>query len=608
MRLALLLAAAISACAAPKITKLDPPNWWPGHSINPVRVLIRGSNLAGARVETVAHDLRVFNVKSNSAGTYIFADFSIDRTAKPGARELRIITSEGSTTATFDITAPLARSGRFQGFSSDDVIYLLLPDRFANGDPANDDPPISRGLYDPAKPRFYHGGDLRGVIDRLPYLKDLGVTAIWLTPIYDNANQFDPQKTYDGQPFTDYHGYGAVDFYAVDEHLGTVANFRELVDTAHASGIKIIVDMVANHTGPDHPWVRDPPTRTWYHGTPSQHLVNKGGEHWMLADPHSAPALRKPVLDGWFLDILPDLNQDDLECARYIIQNTLWWIGISGVDGIRQDTMPYVPRTFWREWTRAIKREYPNFRVLGEVFDRDPAVVSLFQGGRAGFDGVDTGVDTVFDFASYFQVRNAFAMGQPLRELPAVLAHDRLYAHPEALVTFLGLHDVRRFMSEPGATIETLKLAFTYLMTTRGTPVIYYGDEIAMSGGNDPDNRRDFPLSAFSNQGRHPPQSAVYNHVRALARLRSQSEPLRRGGLTNICADDQTWIYARRQAGQTILVALDNGDLEQAITCSVEMSDAQPTDLLGGRPARIKDGIVELSLAPRSAAVYALRE
>jgi glycosidase len=220
-----------------------------------------------------------------------------------------------------------------------------MPDRFANGDPANDDPPVSRGMYDRAKSRYYHGGDFRGVIQHLPYLKDLGVTAIWLTPIYDNVNHLNQREKYEGQAITDYHGYGTVDFYGVEEHFGSLDDYRELVDRAHALGMKVIQDQVANHTGPYHPWVEDPPAPAWFHGTDAQHLSNSW-RTWTLIDPHASPVAQASTLDGWFVGILPDLNQDDPEVARYLIQNTLWWIGRSGIDGIRQDTVPYVPRRF----------------------------------------------------------------------------------------------------------------------------------------------------------------------------------------------------------------------------------------------------------------------
>ncbi len=254
----LLLGVAISAAAQsrPEVTKVEPPSWWAGHSINPVRVLLHGRNLSGARVEASGAGLSVSRVRVNAAGTYLFADVALAPQARPGVRQLRVTTARGATTAPFEISAPLARAGRFQGFNTDDVVYLIMTDRFADGDQSNNDPPASRGLYDRSKSRFYHGGDFAGVTQHLPYLKDLGVTTIWLTPWYDNVNHLNERETYPDapgepkKPITDYHGYGAVDFYGVEEHFGTMADLRRLVDEAHRLGMKIMQDQVANHTGP----------------------------------------------------------------------------------------------------------------------------------------------------------------------------------------------------------------------------------------------------------------------------------------------------------------------------------------------------------------------
>jgi glycosidase len=614
--LALLLPSAAPASAAPpEVLKVEPPSWWPGHSIDPVRLLVRGRNLAGAEVTSTGPGLTAGLVRVNPAGTYLFVDVAIDGKAAPGPRVLGIRTCGGTATIPFEVLAPLPRPGRFQGFSPDDAIYLLMPDRFANGDLSNDDPAVSKGLLDRTKGRYYHGGDLRGVIDRLPYVKDLGATAIWLNPWYDNVNHLNERETYGGQAITDYHGYGAVDFYAVDEHLGDLATLREMVDRAHALGLKVIQDQVANHTGPYHPWVTDSPTPTWYYGTQAKHLANTW-QTWTLADPYATPEMQKATLEGWFIDILPDLNQDDPEVARYTIQNTLWWVGVSGLDGIRQDTLPYAPRRFWRDWTAAIKKEYPGLRVVGELLDGDPALVSFYQGGTPRFDGIDSGVDTLFDFPLYFKVRDAFAKGGSLRDVAMMLARDHLYRDPSALVTLLDLHDVPRFMSEPGATIASLKSAFTFLATVRGTPLVYYGDEIAMPGGGDPDNRRDFPggwkedaRSAFESAGRTADEESVHAHLRALLRLRKTTPALRRGRTVNLHVADKTWAYARVLDGQVAIVGLNTGD--KAETLDVP---AAPLGLADGTPLRdrvgslgevaVQEGRLRLVLPPGSSGVF----
>jgi neopullulanase len=608
----------LALAAPPTVSKVEPPSWWPGHSLNPVRLLLRGQNLGGARVTAPAGSgLTIGLVSVNEAGTYVFVDVTLVPDAGPGVRRLTIAASGGAAEAPFEILAPLPRTGRFQGFSPDDAIYLAMPDRFADGDPRNDDPG-GRGLLDRTRPRYYHGGDFQGVIDKLPYLQDLGVTALWLTPWYDNANRLNEKETYDGKAITDYHGYGAVDFYAVDEHFGDLAKLRELVDGAHARGIKVIQDQVANHTGPYHPWVKDQPTPTWFNGTEGRHLANTW-QTWTLQDPHASPDVQRATLDGWFIDILPDLNQDDPEVARYLIQNTLWWVGVSGLDGIRQDTLPYVPRRFWREWTGAIKREYPRLRVVGELFDGDPAMLAFFEGGAPRFDGVDSGIDALFDFPLYFKIREAFAQGKPLKDVANMLARDHLYRDPLSLVTFLGLHDVARFMGEPGATIPGLELAFTFLFTVRGTPLLYYGDEIALPGGGDPDNRRDFPggfpgdaRSAFESGGRTSDEQSVFAHVRTLLGLRKSLAPLRRGTLLNLAVSDQAWAYARVLDGAQVVVALNNGGstitLEVPVRALGLADGATLEDRLGGLPAAtVAAGRLSLTLSPRGGAVLVPR-
>ncbi len=615
-----LLFVALFACTvfavAPEISKMEPPNWWANQAIgskeNPLRLLVRGRNLTGAKVQPPA-GFKASNPKTNAAGTYLFFDLIINKNTKAGAYIFKLMTNDGAADVRFEIAAPLPKQGSFQGFNQDDVIYLIMPDRFANGDTANDDPIISKGLFDRSKTRFYHGGDLQGVINKLPYLKDLGVTAIWLNPIYDNTNTPDTKEAYDGQPTTGYHGYGATDFYGVDEHFGDVKKFRELVEKAHALGLKIIQDQVVNHCGPYHPWVNDSPTPTWFNGTESSH-INETWQTHLLLDKYASPDLVKPVLDGWFINLLPDLNQNDPEVAKYIIQNTLWWIGVSGMDAIRQDTLPYVSRKFWNQWMTAIKRDYPNVNVVGETLDGLPAQVAFFQGGATRFDGVDSKVDTEFDYPLYFPLRRVFGEGQSIKQIVDILNQDYLYPAPEKLVTLLGSHDVGRFMNEQGATVDGLKLAFTFLLTTRGIPQIYYGDEIAMRGGNDPDNRRDFPggwssdsHNAFDATGRTAEENDVFEYLKKALKLRSELEPLRRGKLMHLAINDQSYAFARYTNNKTIIVVINNNpqpeSLEIYLPTELKLTNGVVLkNVLGvGAEVKIENGKIKFTMAPRAA-------
>ena len=616
------LAFANLGCVAstPQITRVEPPSWWVNHSHNPVRLLLTGTNLTAAQIQSSA-GISVSNIIVSANGNYVFLDTYIAPGLKPGNIPLEVKTPGGKTTAKLAMHPPQKRENRFAGFSSDDVIYLLMPDRFANGDLSNDNPGDSPGLLDRSKPRDYHGGDLQGVIKHLPYLRDLGVTALWTTPLYDNVNHAntkekytpDNQRSTNGVASTDYHGYGAVDFYTVEERFGDMAKLQELVCASRANGIKFIQDQVANHTGPYHPWAKNPPTHTWYNGTVENHLDNSW-QTWTIATPNPPQDKLKSTLEGWFINVLPDLNQNDPETATYLIQNSLWWIGMTGLDAVRQDTLPYVPRSYWAQWTAALKREYPDLIVLGEMFDGDSKLVAFFQGGRKQFDGVDSGIHTLFDFPLHYALRDVFAKRQPMSKIAQSLAADTNYVDASNLVTFLGLHDTSRFMSEPGATIDGLELAFTYLLTTRGTPMIYYGDEVAMLGGGDPDNRRDFPggwkedqHNAFEQSGRTREEERIHSHVKKLLALRRELAPLRHGKLMQLKSDDDTCAFARFGVNSGVVVTFNNSAQTQTIKLALPTPLLEKQKLFNrladNQTVPVNDGIVTLTLPARSAAI-----
>lgn len=606
----------IVSAQTPEIIKVDPPSWWTRSSMDPVRVMIRGRNFQGARVQISGPGLRVIGTRINDRGTYIFVDVSIAPNASSGERSITVTTPNGSARTPFEILAPLNRAGRFQGFSPNDVMYLIMIDRFADGDQSNNDPPQSRGIYDRKNKFYYHGGDLQGVIDRLPYLKELGVTAIWLTPWYDNYDRLNQIELKEDKPSTGFHGYNPQDFYGVEEHFGTHAKLRELVDAAHRSGIKIIQDQVMNHTGPYHPWVEDPPTPTWFNGTKASHLKNVF-QTWVLHDPRPVARLKNETMEGWFLDFLPDLNQHDVDVSRYLIQNTLWWIGTTGLDGIRMDTWQYVPNSFWKDWTAAVKREFPNFRVVGEVKDGDVVHTSFFQGGRVRFDGVDSGLDSLLDFPLFYPIRHAFAEGKPIDEIPKTLAKDYLYTNSEILVTLLGGHDDGRFMSEKGATIAGLKLANAFVLTIRGVPQLYYGDELAMEGGDEPTTRGDFPggfpgdkRNAFTATGRTKDEQELFDYIKRLTTLRRELEPLRTGNLVNLHVSEQQYAYARTTRTSAVVVAINNDDKAAEIEFDVSRTGLNNgvslKDRLGvSRDVVIRDRKLTVNLPGRAVAIFA---
>ena len=607
-----------SQAGAPAVAKVDPPSWWAGHTINPVRLLVRGQNLTGARVLSNNPALKTSEVFVNRAGTYLFVNITINPRTRPGLYPLKLITPQGSTTIPFALQAPLTTSTHFQGITTNDVIYLIMPDRFADGDQSNNAPagaPVAAN--DRKNPRAYHGGDLRGVINHLPYLRDLGVTALWLNPWYDNWNGVNNcDKPW--CPNTYYHGYHAIDYYAVEDRFGDMTTLRELVEKAHALGIKIIQDQVANHIGSRHPWVTDPPLDDWFHGTLAKHTVNRFNNVSLLS-PHANHDEFRNSLDGWFSDDLPDMNQEEPEVARYEIQNSLWWIGTTGIDGIRQDTIQYMPRSFIRDLSDALHRQYPKMWMVGEVFERDAAHTAYFIGGHKGWDGVDTKLDSVFDFPIWSTSLRAFTGKAPLRALRDELKYDALYPDSSRLTTFANNHDTARFMSLDGATLEGAMMHLAFTLGVRGIPQLYYGEEIAMEGRDDPDNRRDFPggfpgdeHNAFEASGRKPKEQKMFEWTRSWIRLRAEHSALRSGSLIDLFYDDDTYVFARRNQNETVIIAFNRSGEEKKVTVPVGLVGVKDgldvAGLIGTTAsAQVMRGQATLTLPGRTAVAYKLR-
>jgi glycosidase len=540
--LALALAVCHGQTAKPVITRIDPPNWFT--SLPDSLLLVHGEHLENTTF-AVAHTRASLSLESISPnGHWAFLNFKT-ASAEPGTLEITATNRFGSTSATYTLTARRPLSEQPRGFSSADVMYLIMPDRFADGDLANDHVAGFKEPDDRSLGRAYHGGDLKGIEDHLDYLQQLGVTTLWTTPLYDNSGN---------QSRETYHGYSATNLYAVDPHLGTMASYQALVRAAHRRGMKIVLDTVPNHVGPGIDWVNDQPTVAWLHGTLADHVATKGN-FTAVTDPNASPEERHLLLDGWFANFLPDLNQDNPLVAQYLVQNAIWWIEMAGLDGLRIDTFPYVPRSFWHTYHEQLHTLYPKLTDVGEIFDPNPKTTSFFAGGRAhtGSDGtVDTGLNTPFDFPMYFALRKTITHQEPMTAIADVLAQDALYPQPERLVTFLANHDVKRFLNEPGADAAGLRLGFGLLATLRGMPELYYGDEIDMTGGDDPDNRRDFPggfpgdkADAFTAAGRTPQQQAMHDWVAELFHLRARTPALLTGAQRQVLVDKDTLAFVR---------------------------------------------------------------
>ena len=564
-----LLAFPIFAQNAPKIAKVEPPNWWANHSINPVRLLVRGENFQDSKVVSKNNSLKVSNVKVNARGDYLFFDVEIDKNAKVGKYEFEVSTSNGQTTIPFEVSAPLEAKTNFQGITNQDVIYLIMTDRFANGDASNDKD-VNRN-----NPRAWHGGDFKGITKNIAYLKELGITAIWLTPWYDNTDEI---TTCDKPwcPNTSYHGYGAIDYYGVENHFGTFEDLREMIEAAHKNGIKVIQDQVANHIGFKHPWAKTAPLENWFPPF-KQNTFNNS----VLLSPNASQAERDNLLKGWFDFSLPDLNQDEPEVARYEIQNALWWIGATGIDGIRQDTIQYMPREFIRDWSSAILKQYPKFYMVGEVFEEDSAQTAFFQGGKTGWDNVDTKLPSVFDFKLWRTSQEVFTGKKPMRALRDVLKYDGLYPNINNVTLLANNHDTDRFISLPGATKEGAKLHTAFILATRGIPQLYYGEEILMTGGHDPDNRKDFSggwtedkINNFTKAGRTKDEQEMFEWTARWLETRKQYIALREGKTIDVYYNENIYAFRRKKGEKDILLIFNNSDKKQSLSFDRKLINA----------------------------------
>ncbi len=542
-----LVASSVAACAQAgplTIDKVDPPNWWA--AMPKPMLLLHGQGFQSAKFSLSDRTLTIEKIVPSENGHWAQLWLSASP-REPETVTLRATAGKEHAETRYTFAAQRPASDGFAGFSSRDVMYLIMTDRFADGDLQNDGPDAhsaessEAAAAERAKPRGWHGGDLKGIEAHLDYLQQLGVTTVWPTPVYENHEA------------SSYHGYGATDMYRVDEHYGSLEDLKALAHALHARGMKLVLDTVPNHVGPRNPWVNDEPTPDWFHGTAAHHLKAET-DFQALINPHAPERDKVGTLDGWFADTLPDMNTDNPAVAQYLRQNAVWWIEQTGADGLRIDTFPYVNREFWHTFNGELKQLFPHLTEVGEIFNTDPIITSSFAGGvtRAG---VDTELYTPFDFPTYFALQDVFVKGAPISKLAAVLGEDALYPHPERLIPFVGNHDTERFATAAGSE-SSVKLALAYVLTTRGMPQIYSGDEIAMQGSGDPDNRHEFPggfpgsaNNAFTPSGRTSVEQETFDWVSKLGMLRRKHDALACGA-EQVLASNEDWLVTLRDAGK----------------------------------------------------------
>ncbi len=546
-----------------KVNKIEPPNWWVGMNYNQVQLMVYGENLKDIDAKFDNDEIKVVKVHEIENPTYAFIDIEIPSTLKSGEYKLTLSKNENEISVEYPINKRQSADGRYQGFSNEDVMYLLMPDRFVNGDYLNDN---IDGYYDSMDTIYTqkrHGGDLQGIINKLDYVKDFGYTALWINPVVENNT------------FRSYHGYSATDFYNVDPRFGSNELYKEFVDKAHEKEIKVIKDHVANHFSHDHHWIKNLPTKDWINGEIGNHL--DANHHKMVfSDIYADSATINHVERGWFVDYMPDFNHENEFVQKYIIQNTLWWIEFSGLDGIREDTYPYSNQKFMAQWAKIILKEYPNFNIVGEVWTGEPAFLATYQRNANVPKAYNNYLPSLTDFGLR-DVLVRFLEGKDnLYHVYNVLAMDFLYSEPENLVTFIDNHDVARVMYYAKEDVAKAKIAYTILLTTRGIPCIFYGSELGwelnpdhgtlrkpFTGGFEGDER-----NAFTKEGRTDYENMFFNFIKELVQLRKEYKSLQKGKLTHYPPKDNVYIYFRTLGEEKTMVVINESEEQKSIDLS----------------------------------------
>ena len=578
-RLLLLLALLPLGVTAQTVDRVEPAFWWTGMVHDELQVMLYGEGVGAARVTMAPHaGVTLDRVTAVDSPNYLFLDLTVGDAAEAGMLAFTLAGPDGTATLDYELRPRTREPGTYaQGFSSEDVIYLMMPDRFANGDPSND---TVEGLLEPAdraNPNGRHGGDFAGVQQRLGYLDGLGMTAIWFTPIFEN----DMAPAYGA-----YHGYAATDMYATDPRFGTMDEFVGLVDAVHARGMTVIMDMIHNHIGDQHWWMADLPTPDWVHDWEAVGQTNYTGQ--AAIDPYASEADRRQLVDGWFVAEMPDLNQKNPLLAQYLLQNTVWWIEHTGVDGIRMDTYLYPDKAYMARWADHVMTEYPTFNIVGESWVTNVPHEAYWQDGFAApGDGYVSNLPSVTDFPLAFAMRDA--PGGQLFRFYETLAQDHVYPDPNAMVTFFDNHDLSRAF---GQDLDALRLGLALQLTTRGIPQLYYGTEIALPNGpqtgGDGYKRLDMPggwpgdpRDAFTEAGRTETEQAAFEFTRTLATWRQTADVVHHGRLTQFIPRDDVYVFFRWDENDTVMVVLNTAG--EARTLALDRFAERILDHTSGR-------------------------
>lgn len=575
---------------AAEINRIEPPCWWVGMKNPELQIMVYGPGIGEAHVSVDYPGVRLKETVKTENPNYLFLYLDIEEDAAPGRMDLSFETAGGIMVREYEFLPRSTKPGAM-GFSGADVLYLITPDRFANGDPSNDT--LEGARVDRSRSGGRHGGDIRGVTDHLDYISDLGVTAIWLNPVQKNSAN-------------SYHGYAISDFYAVDPRFGTMDDYVEMIDKAHEMGLKVVMDMIFNHCGSAHWWMEDLPTSDWLNV--NNEFVQTNHQKWTAVDPHAAPSERSGFTDGWFNRGMPDLNQRNPLLATYLIQSSIWWIEYARIDGIRQDTHPYMDLQFGADWCNAVLTEYPDFNIVGETWYPVGSGFPAWWQRGSKLNPVDTGLKTVMDFNLAFIVPDAFneandpsdGASKGLFNIYVSLANDFLYEDTENILIFLDNHDLSRFARKDDSGLDKYRQGVAFILTTRGIPQIYYGTELLFTGTkNEGDGiiRKDMPggwqgdeRSVFTSEGRTDMENEAWNYMSTILNWRKTSEAVKHGDLIQYAPLREygdCYVYARIKGDETVLVVLNGSDkateLEMGRYSDVIRDYAAGTDVVTGQ-------------------------
>ena len=610
---------ALGMNAAVKIDRVEPTDWYVGMKDPSLQLMVYGEGIREAQVSTDYPGVRVDSLVRLDSPNYLLVYLDLSG-AQPGEMKLRFTMGKSKKEVSYRLKARAMAGEERKGFSNADVLYMLMPDRFAQG---KDHKAQVKGMNpyveDRSKPSLRHGGDLQGIRDHLDYFTQLGVTALWLTPVLENNSP-------DGKDGSStYHGYATTNYYRVDPRFGTNEDYRQLIADAHAKGLKVVMDMIFNHCGFEHPWVKDLPSSDWLNvpewlsgkEEDKAKYLQTSYKLTPVLDPYASEVDKRETVDGWFVPSMPDLNQRNPHVIKYLIQNSVWWIETVGIDGIRMDTYPYADREAMALWMKTLEREYPNFNTVGETWVTEPAYTAAWQ-KDSKLSSINSYLKTVMDFAFYDRVNMAAReetddWWQGMNRVYNTLCYDYLYANPSSVLAFIENHDTDRFLRN-GTDTLALKQALALLLTINRTPQLYYGTEILMNGTKevtDGNVRKDFPggfpgdkANCFTAEGRTRAQNDMFNWLSRLLHWRQGNEAIINGKQVQFTPRKGVYVIARQAKGQNVLTVV-NGTSEPAQMevkryAEIIGQATEATDILTGRKVALDK---DVALQPRETLV-----